>query len=86
MHCASICQGGTADDSGKYQRADHLSAPDLDGDSQNFWLWLPCLFPATKSTDPRLPSGDIIGHGVRKVANALDRGDPLHGGCYLSHQ
>ena len=86
MHCALIFQGGAADDSGKYHRADHLSAPDLDGDSQNIQLGLPCLFPAIKSSDPRLPNGDIIGHGVRKVANALDRGDSLHGGCYLSHQ
>ena len=84
MHCASIRQGGAADDSGKYHRVDHLSAPDLDGDSQNIRLGLPCLFPAIESTDPRLPIGDIIGHGVRKVANALDRGDPLHGSCYLS--
>ena len=72
MHCAWISQGGAADDSGKYHRVDHLSAPDLDGDSQNIRLGLPCLFPAIKSTDPRLPSRDIIGHGVRKVANTLD--------------
>ena len=86
MHCALICQGRAADDSGKYHRVDHLSAPDLDGDSQNIQLGLPCLFPAIKSTDPCLPSRNIIGHGVRKVANALDRGDPLHGGYYLSCQ
>ena len=72
MHCASIRQGGAADDSGKYHRVNHLSAPDLDGDSQNIRLGLPCLFPAIESTDPCLPSGDIIGHGFRKVANALD--------------
>ena len=72
MHCASIRQGGAADDSGKYHRVDHLLAPDLDGDSQNFRLGLPCLFPAIKSTNPHLPSGNIIGHGVRKVANALE--------------
>ena len=86
MHCASICQGGAADDSGKYHRVDHLLAPDLAGDSQNIRLGLPCLFPVIESTDPRLLSGDIIGHGFRKVANALDQGDPLHGGCYLSCQ
>ena len=86
MHYVSICQGGAADDSGKYHRIKHLLAPDLDGDSQNIWLGIPCLFPAIKSTDPRLPSRDIIGQGVRKVATALDRGNPLHGGCYLSRQ
>ena len=86
MHCASIRQGKAADDSSKYHRVNHLSAPDLDGDSQNIQLGLPCLFPAIKSTDPRLPSGDIIRHSVCKVANALDWGDPLHGSCYLSRQ
>ena len=87
MQCALIRQGRAADDSGKYHRVNHLLAPDLDGDSQNIRLGLlPCLFPAIESTDPRLPSGDIIGHSVRKVANTLDRGDPLHGGCYLSRQ
>ena len=72
MHCASICQGGAADDGSKYHHVDHLSAPDLDGDSQNIRLGLPCLFPAIESTDPRLPSGDIIGHGVHKVVTALN--------------
>jgi len=86
MHCASIRQGGAADDSGKYHRVDHLLAPDLDGDSQNIWLGLLCLFPAIESTDPCLPSGDIIGHGVHKVVTALNWGDPLHGSCYLSRQ
>ena len=86
MHCALICQGGAADDSGKYHRVDHLSAPNLDGTTWNFRLGLLCLYIGVGPTDPRLPSGDIIGQGVRKVANALDRGDPLHGGCYLSRQ
>ena len=86
MYCASIHQGGAADDSGKYHCVDHLSAPDFDGDSQNIRSGLPRLFPAIESTDPRLPSGDIIGQGVRKVSNVLDQGDPLHGGCYLSRQ
>ena len=72
MHCALIRQGRATDDSSKYHRVDHLSALDLDGDSQNIRLGLPCLFPAIKSTDPRLSSGDIIRHGIRKVANALD--------------
>jgi len=44
MYCASICSVGAADDSGEYHRIDHLSAPDLDGDSQNIRLELPCLF------------------------------------------
>ena len=72
MHCASICQGGAADDSGKYHRVDHLSAPDLADNSQNIQLGLTYLYIGVVPTDPCLPNRDIIEHGVRKVANAMD--------------
>ena len=72
MYCTMICRGGAADDSGKYHRVDHLSVPDLDGSSRNSRLGLPCLYIGVGPKDPRLPSGDIIRHGVRKVVNAMD--------------
>ena len=64
MHCVLINQGRATDDCGKYHRINHLSGPDLNDTTQNFWNGLPCLFPVIESIDPHLPSRDIIGHGV----------------------
>ena len=86
MHYASIRRGRAADDSGKYHPVDHLSATDLAGYRREIPLRLPFLYLSSRSTDFRLPSGDMIRKGVRRTANAMNRQDPLHSSCYLGQQ
>ena len=47
-----------------------------------------CPYPCIRLTDINLPSRNIVGQAVIRTTNtnAMNGQDPLHDGCYLSHQ